>query len=56
MDAVVEVQFTLYITMGERTSRGVPHVRLIEVELAGSTITGEGYAAKVEQSMLLGLV
>ena len=56
MDAVLEVQFTLYITMGERTSRGVPHVRLMEVELAGSTITGEGYAVKVEQSMLLELV
>ena len=56
MDAVLEVQLMLYITMGERTSRGVPHVRLIEVELAGSTITGEGYAAKVEQSMLLELV
>lgn len=49
IDADVEVQFTLYITIGERTSRGVPHVRLIEVELAGSTITGEGYATKVEQ-------
>ena len=46
MDAVLEVQFTLYITMGELTSRGVPHVRLMEVELAGSTITGEGYAVK----------
>ena len=48
MDAVLEVQFTLYITMGERTSRGIPHVRLIEVELAGSTITGEGYATKTK--------
>ena len=46
MDAVLEVQFTLYITMGELTSQGVPHVRLMEVELAGSTITGEGYAVK----------
>jgi len=47
IDADVEVQFTLYITMGELTSRGVPHVRLMEVEPAGSTITGEGYAAKI---------
>lgn len=44
IDVVPDVQLTLYIRMGERISAGGPQVRLNEVELAASTITGNGYA------------
>jgi len=44
IDVVPEVQLILYIRMGERISAGGPQVRLNEVELAASTITGNGYA------------
>ena len=46
IDVVPEVQLTLYIRMGERISAGAPQVRLMDVELAGSTITGDGYAVR----------
>jgi len=43
IEVVPDVQLTLYIRMGERISAGGPQVRLNEVELAASTITGNGY-------------
>ena len=46
IDVVPKVQLTLYIRMGERISAGVPQVRLIDVELAASASTGDGYAVQ----------
>ena len=52
IDVVPEVQLMLYIRMGKRISAGVPQVRLMDVELAGSTITGDGYAVRSNVSIM----